>query len=291
VVPGALGVQEGGYLALGRLLGFDPETSLALSLSKRARELLLGMPGLVAWQLDASRREAGLPAARRFCPPAPFRAVNRGGLALRRTGVATLRLDADELVDEACRRTGLRDFDDESFRAPLRLLVDAYEEEANLTLIGRIAARHDTVRLLVSRLRVEADRKRHPDIAAGAVPRPPFIPGLPRTGPPRPPRPTTEDPATRAPPGPAAKYPSPPPERARYERDWRIARAGLRMRGLDLLAPTFKAIHPVGARLAQECLVITAHSFLSFQFQTTHAVPTYQRWLEAQDLRPAYGAH
>jgi putative membrane protein len=53
-VPGALGVQEGGYLLLGSTLGLAPEASLALSLSKRIREVLLGLPGLIAWQLDGS---------------------------------------------------------------------------------------------------------------------------------------------------------------------------------------------------------------------------------------------
>jgi putative membrane protein len=46
-IPGALGVQEGGYLLLGSLVGLHAETGLALSLAKRARELLLGLPGLV----------------------------------------------------------------------------------------------------------------------------------------------------------------------------------------------------------------------------------------------------
>ena len=46
-IPGALGVQEGGYLLLGSLLGLHAETGLALSLAKRARELLLGLPGLL----------------------------------------------------------------------------------------------------------------------------------------------------------------------------------------------------------------------------------------------------
>lgn len=54
-IPGALGVQEGGFLVLGGLLGLAPETCLALSLSKRAREFLLGVPGLVAWQMDPAR--------------------------------------------------------------------------------------------------------------------------------------------------------------------------------------------------------------------------------------------
>ena len=48
-VPGALGVQEGSYVALGVMLGLDGETGLALSLLKRGRDLLLGAPGLLAF--------------------------------------------------------------------------------------------------------------------------------------------------------------------------------------------------------------------------------------------------
>jgi putative membrane protein len=46
-VPGALGVQEGGYLLLAPLAGLPPDAALALSLAKRAREILLGLPGLL----------------------------------------------------------------------------------------------------------------------------------------------------------------------------------------------------------------------------------------------------
>ncbi len=38
-VPSGLGVQEGGYVLLGAIFGLGPETALALSLAKRAREL------------------------------------------------------------------------------------------------------------------------------------------------------------------------------------------------------------------------------------------------------------
>ncbi len=51
LIPGGLGVQEGGYLVFGGVLGLSPEISLALSLTKRVRELLLGVPGLVVWQI------------------------------------------------------------------------------------------------------------------------------------------------------------------------------------------------------------------------------------------------
>jgi putative membrane protein len=46
-IPGSLGVQEGGYLLLAPLVGLPPDAALALSLAKRARELLLGLPGLL----------------------------------------------------------------------------------------------------------------------------------------------------------------------------------------------------------------------------------------------------
>jgi putative membrane protein len=54
LVPGALGVQEGGYLVLGTALGMPPDTALALSLAKRVREVLLGIPGLLVWQAEGA---------------------------------------------------------------------------------------------------------------------------------------------------------------------------------------------------------------------------------------------
>jgi putative membrane protein len=55
-IPGALGVQEGGYLVVGGLLGIPGETALALALIRRVRELTLGIPGLIVWQaIEGSR--------------------------------------------------------------------------------------------------------------------------------------------------------------------------------------------------------------------------------------------
>lgn len=58
-IPGALGVQEGGYVFVGRLLGLDEEIALALSLARRFRDLLLGLPGLLAWQWAEGRTLLG----------------------------------------------------------------------------------------------------------------------------------------------------------------------------------------------------------------------------------------
>jgi putative membrane protein len=56
MVPWSAGVQEGGYVAVGALFGVGPEAALALSLVKRARDLIIGVPALLAWQLVEGRR-------------------------------------------------------------------------------------------------------------------------------------------------------------------------------------------------------------------------------------------
>lgn len=45
LIPGALGVQEGGFILLGALFGLTPDNALAISLIRRACELALGIPG------------------------------------------------------------------------------------------------------------------------------------------------------------------------------------------------------------------------------------------------------
>jgi hypothetical protein len=50
VVPAGLGVQEAGLVGFGYLLGLGNDASIALSLAKRMREILFGVPALVYWQ-------------------------------------------------------------------------------------------------------------------------------------------------------------------------------------------------------------------------------------------------
>ena len=224
-------------------------------------------------------------------PSALARALNMGGWAMREAGVERPSLDPDGLLEAAQRRTGLSDFGDPTFQQPFRLFVHSLEQDAALSLLGRIATRQDLRRILTNRLRMEDDCRRHPEIREGSVPRPIFITGMPRTG-------TTllhgllaQDPRSRSPLGWETMYPSPPPQRSRFKSDKRIEIARRQMRWLYRIIPEFRKIHPVEAELPQECLVVTAPSFYSFQFQTMYDVPTYEEWLEAQDLRPSYVGH
>jgi hypothetical protein len=131
----------------------------------------------------------------------------------------------------------------------------------------------------------------HPQIAAGEIRQPIVIVGLPRTG-------TTilhellaQDPANRVPMTWEVMYPWPPPQESTYETDPRIAVVEKHLAGVDRLIPGFKSMHPMGARLPQECVALTAHDFASMVFSTTHAVPSYQAWLDRADLRWVYAAH
>jgi putative membrane protein len=55
VIPGGLGVQEGVYVLLAPLFGLSPGDVLALSLIRRARDLVIGVPVLLVWQARESR--------------------------------------------------------------------------------------------------------------------------------------------------------------------------------------------------------------------------------------------
>lgn len=55
-VPAGLGVQETGYYFVGQLLGIPDYLAITLALIARVRELALGIPGVIAWQLIEARR-------------------------------------------------------------------------------------------------------------------------------------------------------------------------------------------------------------------------------------------
>jgi uncharacterized membrane protein YbhN (UPF0104 family) len=56
VVPAGLGVQEATLVLFGHALGISSELALAVSMAKRAREILCGLPALISWQWMEGRR-------------------------------------------------------------------------------------------------------------------------------------------------------------------------------------------------------------------------------------------
>lgn len=54
-VPGALGVQEGSLILIGAAVGVPADMALALSLVKRVREAMVGVAGVIAWQIEEGK--------------------------------------------------------------------------------------------------------------------------------------------------------------------------------------------------------------------------------------------
>jgi hypothetical protein len=201
-------------------------------------------------------------------------------------------LEAEPLLAQARAATGLDDFGEDAWREGFERLLAGLREEARLSEIGRAVAAADVVSLLSNRLGVVDWRRRHPEVARVDVAPPIVIVGQGRTG-------TTilhdllaQDPATRVPLTWEVDRPCPPPETATWETDPRIAEVQARGDATELLIPGFKTMHPMGARLAQECVRITGAAFRSVIFPTQYRVPSYGRWtIYAADMAPAYRWH
>lgn len=64
LVPAGIGVQEASYAGLGAIFGLPVDVSLSVSLLRRARDLTLGVPILLAWQGWEMRRVRATAATR-----------------------------------------------------------------------------------------------------------------------------------------------------------------------------------------------------------------------------------
>lgn len=196
--------------------------------------------------------------------------------------------DVAELTAEAQRRTGLADWGGDDFRAPLAALAAGLNDDAQLHEQGAAIARRHLLDVLCGRLRLADDRKRFPAIADEVITAPIFVIGLPRSG-------TTflhnlmaQDPRHRAPLTWEIMFPSPPP---RGDDEARIAACQRKLGEIGLLDPALQAIHPFGARRAEECNFIWEYTLRSVNYMAWWNVPAYTRLLYADDMTPVYQAH
>jgi hypothetical protein len=202
------------------------------------------------------------------------------------------RFDRDRLLEQAITATGLHDLGEPSWQAGLDRLLADLVGEARLNDLGVEIALREIVGYLGNRLGIQAWRAQHPELATRPLERPIVIIGQPRTG-------TTilydllaQDRQLRAPLSWEVDRPCPPPEPATFESDPRIAEVQAQIELVDALMPGFTAFHPMGARLAQECVRMTGADFRSMIFVTQYRVPNYNRWLlHEADLAPAYRWH
>lgn len=193
----------------------------------------------------------------------------------------------DEVLDAACRDTGLEDFGGDSFREGLAVLVGSLDIEADLNPMGEFIVRDLIMRALKNRLHIEDWYRRHPEIADEVIERPLIGLGLPRTGSTALSFLLAEDPNARSLRRWEAGEPCPPPS-AVAGPDPRIAAAAAQQEMLDTAAPRLAALVPATATGPEECQDLMALDFKSHYFQAFAHIPTYSRWLLDADLSPTY---
>ena len=202
-------------------------------------------------------------------------------------------LSPDSILEEASRRAGgLTDTGEAQFSEGLRRLSDSLEREGRLTPIGRLIARERAILSTVNRLNYLEDRRKYPSIADEKVVAPVVVVGMPRTG-------STilhdilaQDPDSRAPLTWETMFPSPPPEPETFETDPRIEACDATFPGVDAQIPAFKAMHPMGARLSQECVTTMADTMVSPLFHNQFRVNSYQDWVDHEaDWSRVYEFH
>ena len=199
-------------------------------------------------------------------------------------------LRADELLESALRRGRRRDFADRSFVRPFEQLLDACNEEADLSLFGVRAARIDILRCLRNQLHFDDIESDCPSILARPIQAPVFITGMPRSGTTFLHRLILQDPNTIAPRLFQLVYPCASP--ADYvgtalRKTW----VSLQLALFRLIAPELNALHPVAVDSPEECTDITAHVFQSLRFDAMYRVPSYNSWLESRGFLGAYRFH
>ncbi|MBK7948741.1 MAG: sulfotransferase [Deltaproteobacteria bacterium] len=201
------------------------------------------------------------------------------------------RLDADDIVARAIAQAGSDQLGSDSYREPLERYIDSLEDEANLSTFGRLVLRGMLTSQLVTRIRLGVWTSEHPEAAAEEIRRPWVILGLPRTG-------TSLlsillglDPMARPIRQWEARTPVPPATLAGASLDPRIAEAEKQFEQLHRLNPPFKAMHPTGAMLAEECVPFLMLDLRTLGLETQARVPSYGRWLQDCDMRSAYQQH
>ena len=199
---------------------------------------------------------------------------------------------AEEAMLEAARdATGLDDFGAGAWREHLRVLLRAYDEESRLTEAGRTMVQGEIGGALAARLACEAAWQADPSILRREIRRPLFILGLPRSG-------TTalhwllaQDPANQVLEYWLAAAPRPRPPRETWEAEPAYQAAVGVLQWIYETDPDLRAIHWMEADGPEECRHLFVQSFLDHTFDSNATIPSYTRWFEAQDMRPAYARH
>ncbi len=203
----------------------------------------------------------------------------------------------DRLKALAVGNTGLDDFGDPSRDAGLFALMESMAREswAEMTPAARTLATDYLVHQLESRLRVMADRKAHPEIAAQKITAPLIVVGPPRSGSTLLHTLLSLDPGSMSPEHWICREPSPPLALGSPAPD-RLERAGKRMMDLFNLIPDVFITHPYmieeGSGALAECgSDILSMTFTAQQLWCFWGGDSYRDWLLEADHSAAVSFH
>src|SRR5215469_341857 len=204
-------------------------------------------------------------------------------------GTGRRPLRAGELLESALKRGKRRDFADPSFIRPFEHLLEACNEEADLSGFGVRALRIDVLRCLRTLLQFDEIEAACPSILSRPIRAPVFITGMPRSGTTFLHRLILQDPSIIAPRLFQLVYPY--ASQASLGTALRKKWVSLQLALFRMIAPEFNALHPVAVDAPEECTDITAHVFRSLRFDAMYRVPSYNSWLERSGFLDAYRFH
>ncbi|MGW5577145.1 sulfotransferase family protein [Micromonospora chokoriensis] len=194
-----------------------------------------------------------------------------------------MRLDHEELIDEARRRTSLSDLGDADSLTGLQVLVRS-AEEVRPTFASRVSVRQLAMSILVNRLALVDAQRTSPDVFRGPLVPPLIVTGLPRTGTTFLHRILAADPAHYALPLWEAMRPIPAADR----KDRRRLRVGLGLAVRKLMIRGLDRIHPISVDAPEEDLFTLGGTFQSWLFWQALPMYGYVDWYLRQDRAAKY---
>jgi hypothetical protein len=190
-------------------------------------------------------------------------------------------LDADEMLNTARTSTGIDDLGEDDWPGwveTYRRLLDAIDREAQLHLVGRIMTRGEVLRMLQTRLRLQAVWNAEPTIAHEPIVAPLFVVGPPRTG-------TTIllellalDPSLRAPLAWEALHPLPVANDPAADLEARRNLSECEQELWSDVHPEFMTMHELASDLPCECVHFLAYDFSGPHWSMLYDTPTFMGW-------------
>lgn len=193
----------------------------------------------------------------------------------------------DMLAEARAANDGLDNFGEPDLRPALDKLCASLEQEARLSDMGRYLLRQKIVTQLGNRLRIEDYFARYPEIADEQIAAPIVIVGLPRTGTTKLHRLLSRDPRFYWMSFWESQFPVPFANETLSEPNARIREGRAMCELMTTAMPKLAAMHPMVADEADEEAMLTEHTMMS-SFNAYADVPSYMRWLDAQDQTVVY---